>query len=138
MNPSLSCLSGFSTVNQGRARGKLMPEKGVTVLHGWGRKAYDRPSCAPDQASYHQVSNQKGLMEIYSPQGNIFSSNVMLFRSNFPLNSGLLLQVYNNVLTILSFISSSLIFFPNSPAFLWWNLWKYGKGSDDCLFQVMI
>ena len=44
-------------------------------------------------------------MEIYLPR-----ANVMLFRSNFPLNSGLLLQVYNNVLTILSFISSSLIF----------------------------
>ena len=55
-----------------------MPEKGVTVLHGRGKKAYDQPSCGQDKANDHQSIESEGLMEIYSLQ-----ANVVLFRSNF-------------------------------------------------------
>ena len=48
-----------------------MLEKGVKGLHGQDRKAYDWPSCAPDQTSYHKVLNQRSQMEIYWPQANV-------------------------------------------------------------------
>jgi len=64
---NLSSLSAYGTVSKGRAKGESMSEKGVYT-----------PSCAPDQASSHQVSKQKCMVEIYSTQ-----ANVMLFRSNF-------------------------------------------------------
>ena len=56
---NLSSLSAYGTVSKGRAKGESMSEKGVYT-----------PSCAPDQASSHQVSKQK--IEIYDR--NIFDA----------------------------------------------------------------
>ena len=60
LNPSLYCLSGLRIETQGRAREAPMLEKGVTVLHGQGREEYHRPSCTPNQASYHKSIESGG------------------------------------------------------------------------------
>ena len=48
----------------GGAREGSMLEKGVTVLHDRGKKAYDQQSCAQDK-DHHSIESE-GLMEIYS------------------------------------------------------------------------
>ena len=61
LKPSLSCLSGCGTVSQGEAREESMLEKA-----GLTERSLICHLVPRDQASYAQVSTQKGLMEIHS------------------------------------------------------------------------
>ena len=73
LNPSLSCLSGFSTVNQGGAREESMPEKEVTVLHYRVRSAI----LCQRQSQLSSSIVSEGF------DGNIFAACCVVSWSNF-------------------------------------------------------